>query len=141
MNSTQGLGYLYRCATRWKSPHWIPVAGSVLCQLSLGQIPCQIISNPQCVHEEMGVNIGRQPPQRRWEEPCDPRPTDSLQWAIATLSYSPVLGNRDLCHLQGHWAHTCLYAELLAVPDAEGQWEVRDTGPGLSGQPSTNTAC
>ena len=52
------------------------------------QMPCHMISNLQLVHGEMDVNRGRQPSQRIWEEPCDPRPTDSLPWTVATPSYS-----------------------------------------------------
>ena len=76
------------------------------------QMPRHVTSNLQRVHEEMDINRGRQPSQSTWEEPCDPRPTDSLPWTIATPSYSP--GSRDVCQLQGHWARACCWAELLA---------------------------
>ena len=83
------------------------------------QMPRHVTSNLQRVREEMDINRGRQPSQSTWEEPCDPRPTDSLPWTIATPSYSP--GSRDVCQLQGHWAHACCWAELLAgCPQCRG---------------------
>lgn len=114
----------------------------LLASIPGAQMPGHMTSDPQCAHEEMEANISRQRPRSRREEPCDPRPTESCQWTIATPSYSPVLGNRQRwMSAAGDTTHICSFAILPAVPPAEGEREVRDTGPRLSRQPFSDIAC
>lgn len=77
-------------------------------------------SNLQRPWVKWDVNEADNLPRARGRNP-HPRPTDSLPW---TVGHPPtLLGNRDVCQLQGHWsmpgAQNCCW-----LFHAEGQREV-----------------
>lgn len=94
-------------------PQWIQWLALYLVGSPLySQVPCHVLSNLQRVREEMDVNEADNLPRARGRNPVTP---GLLTASHGQLLHPPtLLGNRDVCQLQGHWVHACWCAELLA---------------------------